>query len=463
VTHLHVKSAAFREALLQSERLRIYIFLGSLAFILAVRTLRTLIAFSPENLAGLYLFIFMVVAVGIMELLALRSVQRTLHGQRAFGGAFWYLNIFVELSLPAISIVTLTTTAIPHDFIPLLNPTFLLYFLLLTLCTLRLNPKLSLLCGLFSSVTYLLAAWHVGWRPAINNLGASVYSPQKAVVTYALALLIAGAVVAVVARQFRKQVEAALREAETRREMEHLQHDLDVARSIQQSLLPRSMPRVSGWDIAAWNQPADQTGGDFYDWQPLPNGRVVVALADVTGHGIGPALLASVCRAYARANFRSQASFLQAMEAINSAVAADVQEGRFITFVAAILGPENPEVQILSAGHAPLFAYWLRHDRFDLMEAHGLPLGISDPFVSDPPQTLTLGSGDLLVLTTDGFFEWANANGELFGTERLSESLRAARTKSSAEIISTLYQEVLSFSGGTKQMDDLTAIVLKRL
>jgi len=283
------------------------------------------------------------------------------------------------------------------------------------------------------------------------------------VVTYAISLTVAGLAAAVVAREFRRQVEAALREAETRRQMEHLQHDLEVARSIQQSLLPHSMPQVAGWDIAAWNQPADQTGGDYYDWQPLPNGKFVLALADVTGHGIGPALLASVCRAYARANFRNQATFVKAMEEINTAVAADVKEGRFITFVSAIFGAEDSKVELLSAGHAPLFLYLLKHDRFTLMEAHALPLGISDAFLSDPPNSLDLESGDLLLLATDGFFEWEGPTGKRFGTERLGESLRAARSKSASEIISSLYQEVLRFAAGTRQMDDLTAIVLKRI
>src|SRR5258708_949670 len=264
-------------------------------------------------------------------------------------------------------------------------------------------------------------------------------------------------------RKFRTKVEASLREAEPRRKMDHMQHALAVARSIQQSLWPPSMLQAAGWDIAAWNHPADQTGGDYYDWQRLPNGKFVAALADVTGHGIGPALLASVCRAYARTNFRNQDSFLKAMEEINSAVAADVREGRFITFLAAIFCADSPAVELLSAGHAPLFLYTLKNDRFDMMEAHGLPLGISDAFLSDPPHSLEMASGDLLLLATDGFFEWENAHEEQFGHERLGQTIRAAREKSAAEIIANLHQEVLRFAGGTKQMDDLTAIVLKRV
>jgi len=405
----------------------------------------------------------MVGLVFALEFATLLALRRAIREERPMAGAFWFLNILVELSIPAIAIATLASPVVAQEYRPLTNPAFLIYFLLLTLSTLRLNPPLSLLCGILASGSYIVAAVHSGWRPAYTNLDISLYSPQKTVVTYAISLIVGGVVAAVVAGEFRKQVEAALREAETRREVEHLQHDLDVARSIQQSLLPHSMPQVAGWDIAAWNQPADQTGGDYYDWQPLPNGKFVVALADVTGHGIGPALLASVCRAYARANFRSQDTFLKAMGEINTAVAADVKEGRFITFVGAILGPNGNTIELLSAGHAPLFMYWFTHDRFDLIEAHALPLGISDSFVSEPPKVLEMAPGDLLVLATDGFFEWADKSGELFGSERMEKSVRAAAAKPAAEIITALYQDVLRFSAGTKQMDDLTAIVIKRI
>lgn len=463
MTDLQSKSPAFRQALRQSERLRIYILLASIAFILLLRAVRTLVAPTPENVTTFYIFLLMISVVCLLEFAALLALRRALREERPMAGAFWYLNILVELSIPAIAIATINSSAVVQDYRPLANPSFLLYFLLLTLSTLRLNPSLSVLCGIFASCGYVAAAVHTGWRPAYTNLDVSLFSPQKTVMTYAISLVMGGLVAAVVAREFRTQVEAALREAETRREMEHLQHDLEVARSIQQSLLPHSMPEVHGWDIAAWNQPADQTGGDYYDWQPLPNGKVVMALADVTGHGIGPALLASVCRAYARSNFRTQGSFLKAMEEINVAVAADVKDGRFITFVAAVLGPDAPSVELLSAGHAPLFIYWLKHDRFDLMEAQALPLGISDSFLSEPPVTLEMGSGDLLMLATDGFFEWADAKDERYGTDRLSASLRASHNRPAVEIISNLYQDVLKFAGGTKQMDDLTAIVIKRI
>jgi serine phosphatase RsbU (regulator of sigma subunit) len=459
---LQSQSPAFQQALRQSERLRIYLLLALLAFILVLRGTRTLLAPTPDNISTLYMFLTLIGALGAVEFITLRALGKAIRDAKPMAKVFWFLNIFLELTLPAISIASAASAVILPGYRPLANPSFLIYFLLLMLTILRLDPTLSVLCGFLASGSYLAAAYHLGWRPLQPSMEVSIYSPQKNVITYAISLIVVGITAAVVAREFRAQVEVALREAETRRKMEHLQHDLEVARSIQQSLLPHSMPQVPGWDIAAWNQPADQTGGDYYDWQPLPNGKFVTALADVTGHGIGPALLASVCRAYARSNFRNQDSFLKAMEEINSAVAADVREGRFITFVAAIFGPDNPTVELLSAGHAPLFLYTLKNDRFDLMEAHGLPLGISEAFLSDPPHSLVLASGDLLLLATDGFFEWENAREEQFGHERLAQTIRAARGKSAAEIISHLHQEVLRFAGGTKQMDDLTAIVLKR-
>ena len=463
MSELQSQSPAFQQALRQSERLRIYLLLVLLAFILVLRGTRTLLAPTPDNISTLYMFLTLIGVLGAIEFITLRALQRAIRDSKPMAKAFWFLNIFLEFVLPAISIASAASSVILPGYRPLANPSFLIYFLLLMLTILRLNPPLSVLCGFLASGSYLAAAYHLGWRPLQPGMDISLYSPQKNVITYAISLIVVGIAAAVVAREFRSQVEAALREAETRRQMEHLQHDLDVARSIQQSLLPHSMPQVAGWDIAAWNQPADQTGGDYYDWQPLPNGKFVAALADVTGHGIGPALLASVCRAYVRTNFRNQESILKAMEEINSAVAADVREGRFITFVAAIFGADSPTVELLSAGHAPLFLYTLKTDRFDLMEAHGLPLGISDAFLSDPPHSLEMASGDLLLLATDGFFEWENAREEQFGHERLAQTIRAACEKSAAEIIANLHQEVLRFAGGTKQMDDLTAIVLKRV
>jgi len=357
--------------------------------------------------------------------------------------------------------VFLSSEAIQAAYKPLANPAVLLYFLFIILSTLRLDPAVSRLSGIVAAVSYLLASAYLGWVPGLGG-GASMLSPERVVVSFALGFVVGGFVAGAVAGEIRKQAEAALSEAEIQRQVERLRHDLDVARLIQQSLLPTSEPQIEGFEVAGWNQPADQTGGDYYDWQVLPDGRLLVALGDVTGHGIGPALLAAVCRAYVRATFTSEQEMLTAMQRVNTALSQDVGSSRFVTFVAVMCTPGGSRLELLSAGHGPLFLYLLREDHFHAMPAQGLPLGVMPDLASDPPKVLELNPGDLLVLTTDGFFEWANAQDEQFGIERMEAIIRASREKPPAEIISALYRAVIEFSGGTSQDDDLTAVVIKR-
>ena len=462
MTNSRAESIAFREALLKSEHLRIRIVLGAIIAAFLLRTIRgTILGGDRENLVSWLMMLGLLSLFVTYEFAILRAVNRAIQRVRELANWIWLSNILLETLLPALAVAFLSSASIDPIYRPLANPAGLAFFVFIILSTLRLNPALCRLSGVTAAVSYLAAAAYLGWRPSISG-GTSLLSPQKAVFGYATALIIAGFVAGVVAGEIRKQVDAALREAEMRRQVDRLEHDLEVARSIQQSLLPRTMPQIEGFEIAGWNQPADQTGGDYYDWQLLADGKVVVALADVTGHGIGPALLAAVCRAYARANFRAGNGLLDAMEQINAALADDIGEGRFVTFVAAVCAPGCPRVELLSAGHGPLFLYVLKQDSFKEMGAQGLPLGIVAKLVSEPPQILELNKGDLLVLATDGFFEWANSQGELFGPKRLEEVIRISKEKQPREIISALYQATIAFSGGTKQQDDLTVVIIKR-
>jgi len=462
MTNPRVESIAFREALLKSEHLRIRIVLGAIIAAFLLRTIREIILVGGhENFVSWLMMLGLLGLFVAYEFLLLRAVNRAIQGVRELANWVWLSNMLLETLLPALAVAFLSSASIDPPYRPLANPAVLAFFVFISLSTLRLNPAYCRLSGVTAAVAYLGAAAYLGWQPSLTG-GTSLLSPQRAVLGYAIVLMIAGFVAGVVAGEIRKQVDAALREAETRRQVDRLEHDLEVARSIQQSLLPRTMPEIEGFDIAGWNQPADQTGGDYYDWQLLTDGKVLVALADVTGHGIGPALLAAVCRAYARAHFSAGNGLLDAMEQINAALAGDIGEGRFVTFVAAICAPGSPRVELLSAGHGPLFLYILKEDRFNEMGAQGLPLGIAASLVSEPPQVLELNRGDLLVLATDGFFEWANAQGELFGPKRLEEVIRTSKEKQPSEIISALYQATIAFSGGTKQQDDLTAVIIKR-
>jgi len=454
-----IQSVAFTKAELQSERLRIFGVLGFLALLAFVLLFRLFVAHTVSTATHWVWDLLFAAVVAAYELWSLRRVDLALKAATSLPSRFWVLSTVLETSIPAFALAFLTNPQFELAYRPLASSSVLLFFIFIVLSIFRLNPRISILSGIVSSLTYLAAAVYMGWRPPV--LGVPAHVTQTAVPLVAIILLATGLIAGAVAKEVRKHVQAALREAETKRALQAVQHDLQVARSIQQSLLPQHTPEIPGFDIAGWNLPADDTGGDYFDWKTLSNGRLVVSLADVTGHGIGPALLASVCRAYARSAFSTVSDLSSALERINQDLSADLTPGRFVTFAAAVCCPGCRDVDVLSAGHGPIFVYSRQSDKFSEMNAQALPFGILPTFASDPPVRLHLQTGDFVLLVTDGFFEWENDRGEQFGIQRLEEGLRASRDLSASEIIKRLHNAVVSFSNGTKQQDDLTAVLIK--
>lgn len=241
-----------------------------------------------------------------------------------------------------------------------------------------------------------------------------------------------------------------------------VQRELDIARTVQQGLLPKAAIEVAGYELAGWNRPADKTGGDYYDWIQLHDGRVALAIADVTGHGIGPALLMAICRAYTRASVPNANPLADAMSKLNELVVGDFDDGRFVTFAVAVVGANAEEIELLSAGHGPIF---LRHAGDGAVESFGgdgLPLGVL-PGETFEPRHLKFHRGDILFMPTDGFVEAQNAAGELFGAERLTELLERYHTLPIDELLPAIDAEVRAFMCDSPQMDDMTAVVLRRL
>ena len=213
----------------------------------------------------------------------------------------------------------------------------------------------------------------------------------------------------------------AVEEAERKR----MEHDLDIARQIQQGLLPTSKPDLPGYDISGWSRSANKTGGDYYDWQALPDGRLLVSLADVSGHGIGPALVAAVCRAYARASVASNEESLdRIIDRLNALLMDDMPDGRFVTFVGILLDPRRHRAQMISAGHGPLFRCVTSRGELIESDADGLPLGLVPDNEYGPANEFALEPGDSVLLVTDGLFEWTNAAGEAYGLERLRAAIQ---------------------------------------
>ena len=450
-------SAAFRKATLQTERLRILGSIFILGLFVVTGALRIYFFGSHLNHIGLYCAVIMI----FYELLVFRAVEASITSSHEIPNWFWTVNVIIEMSAPSLAVAYLASDRLLADYRPLASSWVLLFFPFLVLSTLRLSPLVCSVAGAVGGLGYLLAAHHIGWHIKADLRANPV--THSAVLSFAFMIFATGLIAAVVAREIRSHLEDALQEAETRRVMKQMQHDLAIARSIQQSLLPKVRPQIQGYEIAGWNRPADATGGDYFDWKECGDGSLVVTLADVTGHGIGPALLASVCRAYARASFDTGESLAKVMQRINKSFGQDLSPGRFATFVAAVCRGGEDKLEILSAGHAPLFVYSPCSHQLQTFPAHDVPLGILPSLNAMESQVIRLASGDLILLITDGFFEWENAAGEQFGTERMANILRAKSHLAPEEIIAELYAQVLEFSGGTPQQDDLTAVVIKKV
>src|SRR5512146_48832 len=222
-----IESVAFQKAELASERLRIFGVLAFLAVFIVVSLLRVLVVRTVAVTAEWGWSLLLGIVVIAYELWVLRRVERALKGEGSIPAWFWILSTVVETSIPAFAIAFLTRH-IELAYRPLASPALLVFFVFIILSTLRLSWKISILSGVVASVTYLCAALYLGWRLPLP--GAPAPFTQTGVTVNAVTLLVGGIVAGAVAAQIRKHVEAALREAETKRKLEALQHDLQVAR-----------------------------------------------------------------------------------------------------------------------------------------------------------------------------------------------------------------------------------------
>jgi serine phosphatase RsbU (regulator of sigma subunit) len=373
--------------------------------------------------------------------------------------------VVLESLMPTGIMASLILPGALPPYVALSSPSLLAYGALIGLMTLRLRPALCILAGAVGAASYLALFAYVSY--GMHILQPTTGLPRVAYVNSAMLILITGFAAAWVAREIRTHVEAALGEAETRRQMDRIERDLSVARHIQRALLPPGAPSIAGYDIAGWNRPADETGGDYYDWQRLPDDRWIVTLADVSGHGIGPALLTAACRAYVRASSSHHCDLPSLASRINRLLADDLPDGRFITMASVLIDPGGGPIALLSAGQAPIVLYVGASGAVEEIRPQDLPLAIEPDLTFGPAESITMAPGDVLALVTDGFVEWARAgeNGQRdqFGVERLRESLRQhARLKATA-IIEAITADVTAFAGATPQQDDLTMVIIRRV
>jgi serine phosphatase RsbU (regulator of sigma subunit) len=453
-----LQSNSFERASLKSESYRVITLLVVLA-VLTVFVIARGIAMSSYLLLTVQLIVLAVVVAH--ESVMLHAIRSALRDEKQVSPELWVFNVLIESQLPTATLFVLLLSQAVSAYQVLVAPAIALYFIFITLSTLRLRPSLTLITGILSTLGYLLLFFYIELSYA-DSVPASQRFPKFVYVVYSAVILIAGLVAAAVAGQIRGYVMAALREARLENELAQINHDLEIARSIQQDLLPTHPPHLDNFEIAGWNQPANQTGGDYFDWQLLPDGQLAISVGDATGHGIGPALVSALCRAYARASFLADDKRDHVLERLNTLLANDLADDRFVTFAVVFLDPRSSEVKVLSAGHGPILWYRRAENHLENLDAQGIPLGMIAGMKYEDSRVNCLEQGDMIVIVTDGFYEWRNPNDEEFGLERLKDTIRRGRDSSAEELIANLYRAVSNFSKGTKQEDDLTAVVLRR-
>ncbi|WP_435010768.1 PP2C family protein-serine/threonine phosphatase [Tundrisphaera lichenicola] len=318
----------------------------------------------------------------------------------------------------------------------------------------RFNPEVDRKTGYRtrSLLTVPIRGWDerpIGVLNALNSRSGPFDARDEALAT-ALAVQVGVAI----------QRQLLFDQAEERRRFER---DLDVAKRIQQGLMPRRPPKVAGYDLAGWNLPADETGGDFFDLQALDDGPVALTVADVAGHGIGPALLVAECRAFIRATVTQLQDPARLVERVDLLLSEDLPEDRFITLFFGLLHPLDGRVRYTSAGHGPNLVYRASTGIVEELPPHGCPLGVAPELTRAESTDVPLAPGDILAVFTDGFTEWANPDNVQFGENRVGAALARHRELPANQLINAIYQDLLTHTAGSVQPDDVTAVVVKRL
>jgi sigma-B regulation protein RsbU (phosphoserine phosphatase) len=245
------------------------------------------------------------------------------------------------------------------------------------------------------------------------------------------------------------------------KELHDNQEQFRIAREIQQRLFPKSAPETPGLDLAGASYPAEATGGDYFDFLTMADGSMGVVIADVTGHGIGPAMLMAETRAYLRLLTRNHDDLGIIMNRANQMLAEDVSYERFVTMVLTKFDSKSRCLTYSSAGHPPGFVLGASGQLKCLLKRTGGPLGIQPDAQYAASAPIQLAAGDVVLLLTDGVDESMSPAGEFFGTDRILGAVRPYLNRPASEIVDALYQAVRVFSENTPQLDDVTAVVIK--
>ncbi|HKO43963.1 MAG TPA: SpoIIE family protein phosphatase [Pyrinomonadaceae bacterium] len=247
---------------------------------------------------------------------------------------------------------------------------------------------------------------------------------------------------------------------EARFQQERLERELQLASEIQQRFQPAAPPQVAGYELQGISFPCYEIGGDYYDFIRRADGRLVIALGDVSGKGTAAALLMSSLHAAIHAQTGSHDTLVDTVTAVNKYLAENIPPNRFVTLFFAELDPESGALSFLNAGHNPPLIVHAA-GTVEQLSSGGLPLGIKGDAEYREGRT-HLKHGDVLVIYSDGVTEAASPSGEEFGPTRLYEVVSRNVDASAAGIRDRIESALTKFSQGTQAADDITLVIVKR-
>jgi len=241
------------------------------------------------------------------------------------------------------------------------------------------------------------------------------------------------------------------------RERQRIEHEMQVASLIQQTLLPHEVPALAGWNLDAYYQPARAVGGDFYDFYNLPEGKLGIVVGDVTDKGVPAALVMATTRSILRAAAERLSAPGQVLERVNDVLHPDIPAKMFVTCLYAVLDPANGHLQYANAGHD--VPYQRHGDEVLELRATGMPLGLM-PGMKYEEKEAWLEPGDEVLLYSDGLVEAHNQEREMFGFPRLKEEMATHQNMDSLN--QYLLAQLRAFTGpGWEQEDDVMLLTIR--
>ncbi|MDD3070264.1 SpoIIE family protein phosphatase [Methanoculleus horonobensis] len=246
----------------------------------------------------------------------------------------------------------------------------------------------------------------------------------------------------------------------TTAEKERVAKELEIAKEIQQSILPESAPVLPGFDLAGFNLPAREVGGDFFDYIPVGEGCWGVEIADVSGKGVPAALFMALSRTLVRASASENPDPAGSILEANRYICMDSKTCMFVTLFYGILDTRKGTFTYVNAGHNPPLLFRKGSTVAELLQGKGIALGIFDDIELELVE-LRLNSGDTVVFYTDGVTEATNERDEEYGTERLTTLIPKLVGLGAREMIAAIVEDVTTHAGSQPQFDDITLVVLK--